>query len=525
MIGLVLLLLFAGLLGLYWNVRYGGDVIEGDATRLTLAAEGSLIEGRVEPSKEPYHAGFGYPSTLAMLSALTGMDVRVVQLQMGFWLIIFALIVFLCYREVLAGARLALLATFLLLIQPDFLFYILRGSHEKQTWLLMILMLFILARSYHHTQRLGSFAIHVGLFYLVFWSMISTTAYFASTILFSLTIAFLFGWTLFRLERLFARPASVAAPRAADTTANMWVRRFFLSGAIGVILVYVFINYVYPPAVGYYDTLQNIADRVSALILGAEKHSAPYAAVQRAWVSPTVYLGLVAIQLLIALCGAAAWLGMLWRWLRGGWSSAPRGIHLLWLLYSGFALQLVLGIGLDFAGLLGLNLQLRLFAPLATIGSPLAALFIKDMVGRLDLSTRAIRWVAVPVATLATVACLLKVTNDPLVSNLWTFYTESEVNAQDWVDENIFASRVWLDIWPHQLDIMQFRKGYAWETNNIYVGGLGETDARYIVLSSLTRLQANRSGEPIPSVVEHNRIFDNGGVQIYQRPPRTPFQN
>ena len=67
MVGMLLGL--AALMALYWILRYGGLAIEGDAVRLSLAAEGTLVEGRLVPQRMQYPAHSAkYFSTLLILS-------------------------------------------------------------------------------------------------------------------------------------------------------------------------------------------------------------------------------------------------------------------------------------------------------------------------------------------------------------------------------------------------------------------------------------------------------------------------
>ncbi len=59
---LTLLLAFASLLALYWLIRYGGPIVYGDGTRLTLPAEGIIVEGNLIPKLHSYNSGYEYPA-------------------------------------------------------------------------------------------------------------------------------------------------------------------------------------------------------------------------------------------------------------------------------------------------------------------------------------------------------------------------------------------------------------------------------------------------------------------------------
>ena len=125
-------------------------------------------------------------------------------------------------------------------------------------------------------------------------------------------------------------------------------------------------------------------------------------------------------------------------------------------------------------------------------------------------------------------AALLKVTNDPIVGNQFLFHSPREQLALDWVDRHIAGREVWVDTWPHQLDVMWFRHGYNWQpANNYRYWTAGDADSEqlsHVLLTDLTVLQAVRSQQPLPSVADRNLVYDNGDAQLYHRRQRTPFQ-
>src|SRR3954453_16800085 len=97
---LVLLLSLVLLVGAYWVLRYAGLSIEGDATRLTQAADGTRQVGRLVHS-ESYSNAFGYPALLAFTADVTGLQVQTLQIAGSLWLAVVALVAYLAYREFL----------------------------------------------------------------------------------------------------------------------------------------------------------------------------------------------------------------------------------------------------------------------------------------------------------------------------------------------------------------------------------------------------------------------------------------
>jgi hypothetical protein len=512
---LSLLLALAALIALYWTFRYGGLAIDGDATRLVLAAEGTYLEGELAPQRAAYHAGYGYPAHLAFLGAVTGLDVRELQLGAGLWLVVLTVVVFVCYRELLGNTVTALLASALLLVQPDFLFYILRGSHEKLTWLCMVLMIWLVARSYRKDNKPFYLVVYVVGFYLVFWAMMSTNAYFGSTFLATLVLSFVIGGAL-------------NGWGAGRRTPSHWdwkfIQRFAIMGLACAVIVFVSVTYVYGPALDYYRTLGDILDRLGLLLLGGEPLARPYRSVEAAWRDPIIYLALIIPQFLIMACSFAGWMLLAWRRVRKGPDSASPSLWFLWFMCTGYAIQLCVGIVLDYAGLLGSNLQLRLFPAFTLVATPLAAYVLVEGYRRLGISRRTLVLVLGAFMAYALPACLLKVSNDPAVSNLWIFYSPAERQAHWWADQHLEGTEIWVDTWPHQHDAILFLKGYSWATNNRYRSGSGETASPHVLMSQGTRLQANRVPSYLPSTNGRNLVYENGDVQLFHRRPVTPYQ-
>lgn len=504
---------------LYWITRYsiwGSDI---DTVRVSFAAEGIAAEGQLAPREGAYHAGFGYPGVLAVLSQLAGVNVQSLQIYGGMWLVVVALTAFLCYLQLVERPAVALLAVLLLLLQPDFVFYILRGSHEKMTWTLVLLLLFLLFRSIWSDRRPAVIAATIPLFYLAFWAVTATNAYFASTLITTFAFCCVGGLLL----TLWLRKQDVGSMRPL-------FRRLLITSVACFALVFVFVTFTYAPALGYYSNLDQLVDRLSTLFLGAQPTQRPYAYVGTAWRSPWVYVLLTITQWGIAGCALYVWgrqgLALLRR------TREPRAQELvLWLLYTALGVQLACGILADLAGFLSGNLQVRLFVPFALLASPMAASLIWQQLQRLaGWRRRLAAPLAAGVVGLGLVACLLKITNDPLLSNQWQFGTPNELRASEWADTNLRYQSVWIGTAAHedrasrQFDLLRLAKGYGWTSTNSYVFGDPAQLPKYVLISDVMRLQANRSQLSLPSVVAHHRVYDNGSVQIYARPPQSPYQ-
>ncbi len=129
-----------------------------------------------------------------------------------------------------------IVATLLLLLQGDLLFVTLRGSHEKLTWPLMMVALFLLYRSSAKPEKLSVFATYVGLFYLTMYALVATSAFFSSTLIAAITLSLVLGLAIDKWP--FGKKTE---PRHSH------FQRLSLVSASSIILLYLSVIYVYVP--------------------------------------------------------------------------------------------------------------------------------------------------------------------------------------------------------------------------------------------------------------------------------------
>ena len=513
---LAALLLLATAFSLYWIGRYAGYAMEVDASRMTQSAHGILHTGHLVHGKS-YPAGYEYPALVAVLSRLTGLSVQSIQLNAGLWLPVLALVACLAYRELLGKPMPALFACFLLLIQPDFTFYVLRSSHEKITWMLALSCLFFLARRDRLAHLPSRMLVYEILFCLAFWGLATANTYFALVFLAGLTCYWLgIGIICWRIEG--REPAGIRNCHL--------LRRTGIICLIAYLLVFTVIHFAYPPAANFYQVLNSFVEHLRSLFSGAPlKH--PYAYVGSAWRSPVIYLALTFPQWLVVLAGFVGWaiLGRdLVRADQTRWP--PRLPWMPWLLYLAFGVMLAAGVVMDFAGVLSLNLQVRLFPPFALLGSPYAAVALSTGLERIPAARRDLfRVLATGLGMAAALAAMLKITNEPLLSNQWLFYAPAELQAMRWTDAHLESRRVWTGTTSRLADAFAFWAGYDRPPANRYEFGSTDPPPAGLLISRWTRLQANRNGVSLPATLEHDRVYDNGLVQLYHRRPKTPHQH
>jgi hypothetical protein len=339
-----------------------------DSARMTLSAD-ALMQSSQLAGPGRYAHGYEYPALIAFTSLLSGISVQWLQLNSSFWLVVIVLTAFITYREILASPLAGMLAALLLLLQPDFLFYVLRPSHEKLTWEFALLLIFLLIRSSRKHADLRQLAVTVILFYFLFWGMITSNVYFASTFALALLIGVIGGRSFNILRN---------RGKSGDPHQMFFMRRQALVVVACLILVYVFINYAYPPALTAYRLVGDMLDRLTLLFLGGQPVEAPasYGALESGWVSQPLYLALTGFQWLIVFLGICSWFAEI-RSL-----SWARSIAGCFGGFSAFSVLLALGMLMDFRAICK-RTQLRMFTPFLLLSCPMAALLLSRTLQKL----------------------------------------------------------------------------------------------------------------------------------------------
>jgi hypothetical protein len=527
--GLIPVAFALALIATVW-LRYAGQWAEIDTIVLTQAARGTAIEGTIQPEEGVYVHGFLYPSLVVFLADATGLSISAVQTTVLPWCLVgTAVVAFVAFRAITGDGKLGAICSLLLMIQADFLFVYQRGSHEKVTWTLVLVLVYALVTSFRQ-QRFAYAAPLALVFYLSGFALISTNAFFATSLVTSFLLAFVGGSLV---TRWFLR----------DRSLRPFLRRFgYVFATLGV-LSYLYIAYLYPPVQLNLANLDGVVDRVAALYLDVETSAAesssalrgtvstavasPYTSVSLAWTNPRVFFVLTSLTWILIACAALAWFVNLRRFFLRGVRREEVPLFLVWMFSGATGLQIVGSVVADAAGALGSNLQLRLF--------PAFTLFIIPLVvGTFRLPRRlrptpGIRQQLPVAAAFAffAVAAYLKSTNDPLVSNKWVFYTDAEAQMMRWADNFLPGTRVWSEFDERLLvaDVMVSDDSTAARFPGAVWVGQSQIDAatRYVVVSDVTARRALRLLAPVPDTRFDDRIYDNGRVQVDHRVPESPY--
>ncbi|MBN1439947.1 MAG: hypothetical protein JW929_11105 [Anaerolineales bacterium] len=502
------LVLYGILAAAYFILRYHGQWAETDSASHTQSIEYIKEQGVLIPERGYYLHGFSYQLISLAIMFFTGLSAPILQTQIYSYVasIILVITTFTFFREVIKQPFPAVLASVLVFFQPEFLFITMRGSHEKFTWPLMMLALTVLYRSIG--QPLRKMTIYVIFFYGIVFAMIATNIFFGSVFLAAIVLSMVMGVGILRIVRLQRPPLPFSD-----------IRRLMLISLSGGILIYIFMAYIYPPALSNLRELRSITDQLSALLLSFEIKAQPYAYISFGWISTEVYFGLTVFTWLLILASILEWIRRAWRIFHG---EARPGLveNIDWMLYTGFVIQIILSIAVDFSGALAANMQLRLFPGFTVLASALLTRAITEGLPRLHLSNHK-RWVMHGIIGLMvawfTLASLFKATNETLLSNKWGFYTESEYRSIEWVESRLRGMMIWSGIDERLSNLYRLYFISASQTGNILYNGDFRTVSRYIIYSENDKRRERRLGIPSLPVDYWDQIYDNGEVVIYHQ--------
>lgn len=511
-------ILYMWLVGLYFVVRYSYQWAENDSAIFTHHIRTMIQEGRLTPlHADAYPNGFAYQAISTAIVAMTGLDVTLLQ-QLVYPLLA-ALVVlpaWILYREITGSAKGATLATLLLFTQPEFLFVVLRSSHEKFTRAFMMLCLFLLLRSFKLHDRPRAFATHVGLFYLIAFAFVASNNLMTHTFVFAIACAMLFAW-------LLGRRSAAAALQSHSIS----IMRFVYPILIILGLVYVFTFYLYPPARHDLLILKDSWQRVQALLFepraaDTAAYTGAYAYISFGWVNlPTYFLVSIANWIML-IASLAIWIRQVARWLLRDRPPQSRSTWMLWLLYAAFAAQGILSVVADASGALGSNLQHRLFPSFTIIAVGIVAMALENWRPR-RFAAFARPALAVGLCGIAALSAL-KATNEPALSNKWVFYRPAEIAALRWTDQHTRNATIGTEF-DERLRVAFVTMFDKSEHGNIFRTYTTPAVSRDLILTAVTRLRSSRLQAPLPIPPDALRVYDNGEGELYHLRPQTPYQH
>jgi hypothetical protein len=500
------------LISLYTLSRYAGSWSDGDTASITQVVRSNLASGKLIPETNVYVNGYGYQVLALTIIDITGISLShfqaVLSVLLAIWVVVPA---WLAYRELLRSEIAASLATLILLIEPEFLFPMLRGTHEKFTRGLMFICLFLLCRSLRTKtpRQLAPLAI---CFYLSAYAMISFNTFLATSFILALIVSLGLLWI-----------ANWVLAKNQTTSQSTSSKLLFVTTSL-LVIAFLFTFYAYPPATHQVRVLQSVWDQLALLFLQVEETSInPYQVVNAGWISlPVYFLVSLANWLLIGVT-IPFWIRQTYTWFVKRNQKPNRRELALWAFFAAFALLGGISILVDLSGAIASNLQHRMFPSFTMLAAPVASAWL---ISRKRISPAVKRFFQ-PIVSIALgslmVLAILKATDEPILSNYWLFTTTSEQIALGWCSEKLESRSIWTGLdrrisnWhyinnvepPHQVKIDP---------------GIPEFSTHNFIVSEANVIFALRIDRQLPIQADDLITYDNGETQIYHRRPQTPFQ-
>lgn len=512
------LILFTGavLLAIYVLLRYAGLWGETDTNSFTSAIRSMLDGGRLVSQGHVYPNGYGFQTLAVFLINVTGMSLSTLQLIFSILLMVWIVFpAWLIYHEFTGTSHGAVLATVFLFVQPEFLFPILRGTHEKFTRGLMFLCVYLLIRSLHARSHIERFTSWVVAYYIASYALITFNNLLATSFIMALSISMVLSWLVIRVSR------------HASPTLQLTIRRLGFATVVSLGLAFVFTFYLYRPAQHDLLVLENIGQQISSLVLDVETQASnPYGVINTGWISTPVYFTLSIANWLLLGMSAIIWLSqtLVWLWRRKHPPGENENQLLLWAFYGAFALIGGISVVSDISGEIG-NLQHRLFPSFAMFGAPVVAKWVTDWTqlgSQRGQKSRigALLWVGIGILAILST---LKATNEPLLSNKWFFYIPAEMQAIDWASEKLEEQALWLEYDERLVAAVNIHDEGRLRSVRLdqYAH---EPWTRNFLVSDVIRRRSVRLSVPLPIEADSLRTYDNGQAQIYHLRPRTPYQ-
>jgi hypothetical protein len=175
----------------------------------------------------------------------------------------------------------------------------------------------------------------------------------------------------------------------------------------------------------------------------------------------------------------------------------------------------------DASGALGSNLQHRLFPSFSIVAVPLVGAALAQW--RPARLGRPLRMGLTAAVACVSILSVLKATNEPLLSNKWTFYREDELIALDWSDTHLQNTSVWTEFDERLAAAYQTARGDS-ANQNRFVGYNPQPTMHNLLISDITRLRGSRLGATLPVPPDALQVYDDGSAQLYHLRPLTPYQ-
>ena len=557
---LLLILLYGFLSHLYFSLRYSGLIADGDMGMITKTIQATQAHARIFTTY-PYSSGFGFQVVVTFLSNITSLSIQqLLILPTGFLYVIIAYPLFI---EVTKNKKIALLATFLLTLQPDLLFFTSRGSHEQFIFFLALMTFFILIRLISLKRDNKKFVLYLALLYMTVLSLTSFNKWFSAGIIISIIFATMIGFFFSKLLGvsslaykkmsyivipcipIYYSICSYISPLLWVSQKNLisyWKNKLIalhptlisLSIVILIIIVSLFLLFIFFKAL-ITGALKNLIMRFSEKIRSNKFYRMGIYAVTGFGLltyvfglyilsissdlsfPPFIWMFLMLFNWIIFPLSLIMVFTIAWDFIRKK-NLSSNSLHFVFSFYISFFLLLLITIFLDRVIGTGVanNFELRIFPYFMLFAVALASMIILKWIHQL----RTKRWqltgqtLFIILIIIWSINSLVKSTCDPSVSNRWIFYSKGEKIAMNWMESNLKKATIWAG------PLRRIRAAFRYNSNFDSLGNISfsnASNAKYYLISDIVQKSANKYKYSLPFLKNSNQIYDNDEVELYQR--------
>jgi len=556
---LLLILLYGFLSHLYFSLRYSGLIADGDMGMITKTIQAVKSQATIFTTYQ-YSSGFGFQVVVTFLSNITDLSIqKLLILPTGF---LYVTIAYPLFVELIRDKKIALLATLLLTLQPDLLFFTSRGSHERFIFFLALMTFFILIRLISLKRDDKKFVLYLALFYVTILSLTSFNKWFSAAIIISIIFASMIGFFFSKLlgvsSLAYKKMSYIVIPCipiyysicsyiypllwvSQKNLISYWKNKLIalhptlisLGIVTLIIIVSLFLLFIFFKA-PIIRALKNLIMRFSEKIRSNKSYRMGIYVVTGFGLltyvfglyilsissdlsfSPFIWMFLMLFNWIIFPLSVIMVFTIIWGFIRKK-NLSSNSLHFLFSFYMSFFLLLLITIFLDRVIGTGVanNFELRIFPYFMFFAVALASMIILKWIHQLHTK----RWqltgeiLFLILIIIWSINSLVKSTCDPSVSNRWIFYSKEEKIAMNWMESNLKKTTIWAG------PLRRVRAAFRYNSNFDSLGNISfsnASNAKYYLISDIARKRANKYKYSLPFIKNSNQIYDNDEAELYQ---------
>lgn len=484
---LILVLCYGFFSHLYVISRYGGLVADNDVSTYKGLIQNLQVYQGVEGFIQSH--SFGFQIITTEISDITGLTISQVQiLPFGFFYLIIA---YLLFREFTDNKYTAFIGAAILSLLPDLLFITARGTHERYTFFLFLLSIFILVRYSKNSLSFQKSAKYLAILYFSLLTMGIVNQWFFVLILTVIITTLVLGLLqslvfktdgdsykkmLFSIIPIIPLSYCLVQYGTSSNTMFMWIISTWIGKVFGVLphvqvlpllggaIIMILMLFAIHKTGSHIILQQGINAQIDNLkknIFFSGKFQIVALLVFLVWIafvyyfiapstqsfhSPTIYLFLTGIYWIILPISGIMALIIVKRYVidkKSEYTHKNLGTLFIVSFFGLFCLSVFIDRVIHSG--IGDNLEFRVFPYLLVLlvfGAACALSEISTMIIKPPWKKIFVVLIIVGFVVFS-ISSLLKATNDPSVAVFKIHYTIEEKNGFNWIEKNYHQSSIW----------------------------------------------------------------------------------